>query len=422
MKAKILFVDDEPEIIAGLKRMLFSFRNVWNISYALSGQEALELLSHDNFNIVVTDMKMPGMNGVELLAKVKKHYPQVFRFILSGHIDEKDAVKACGVAHQFISKPAATDQIKGIIEKSLNLKNYIENEDIVRIISGIGELPGLSEVYLQIENEMEKENVSLDKIANLISVDLSLTAKILQLVNSSFFGLNLRITNLNQALSYLGLNTLKAIIIHVSLFSLRKNAELHRDFFKSIDEHCLNVAFIAKKIMSKCHKDKSRIDEAFISGIVHDAGKIILCEVPNYYDKVTENIIDRKMRFDESEKEIYGFTHAEVGAYLLGLWGLPTPIVEAAAFHHCPKLSGNFDFTPLTAVHLADSFIRDSQLIYEFFEQENAKSSITDNSELKSVLKNVDFEYIEQINLEFNLTQFMELYLQIPKDSFSNNY
>ncbi|NOX17986.1 MAG: response regulator [Chlorobi bacterium] len=121
MKLDILFVDDEVNVVHGLKRMLRPLRNEWNFYFAYGGKEALEIMKEHRIDVIVSDMIMPEMSGAELLEKVKEKYPSVIRYILSGYSKEAFALQSAKTAHQFIAKPIAPEELKEKITRSRKL-------------------------------------------------------------------------------------------------------------------------------------------------------------------------------------------------------------------------------------------------------------------------------------------------------------
>ncbi|OGU11090.1 MAG: hypothetical protein A2X61_00250 [Ignavibacteria bacterium GWB2_35_12] len=357
MKISILFVDDDKDVIDGYKRMLFSMKKEWEQYYALSGEEALKILEENKIDVIVSDMKMPGMDGTELLGKVKELYPRILRIILSGHQDEIKIINTTTLAHQFLLKPCDTNQIKSVIEDAFSLRTNLENEKLMSIINGIGQLPAIPELYLEIERMMNSQDVSLAIVSKLISKDPAITAKILQTVNSAFFGLPRRVSSLIDALSFLGTNTIKSIILYLQSFASANYPPETRAYCEEVGRHSLMVALTAKEIGKIENKDKQMLDDIYIAGILHDIGKIILMQVPGYYNKMsilnstgTRNSID-------IEYQLLGVSHEWVGAYLLGIWGLPKTVIEAIAFHHSPGKVNESEVTALSILHVANAFV-----------------------------------------------------------------
>jgi HD-like signal output (HDOD) protein/ActR/RegA family two-component response regulator len=401
-KKKVLFVDDDPELINGLKRSMYVLRRNWEVEFAGSGEEAVKILDQSDFDVVVTDLRMPGMNGVSLLKKIKETKPHILRVILSGQIDEANSIKATNLAHQFISKPSSTEVIRETIEHAGHIHSGIINTEMIRLINGIGELPGLPEIYLKIEKLLQSDNATFDKIAKLVSSDLSLAAKILQVVNSGFFGLKMRITDLMQALSFIGLNTLKAIILHISVFSTAGQSGKKIHFIKKVASESLNGGILAKKIAARYTNDREIIDDSFTAGILQDTGKLILAMQDEFPENAEMKARESKKFVWEAETEIYGYNHADAGAYLLSTWGIPNSIVEAAAFHHKPSMQYSDKFTTVTAVHISNGIIHSESV--------DEEPNILGRETLKEFYPEIDFDYLEKLNLIGKIPEIVDEY------------
>lgn len=336
MKLKVLFVDDEPEILDGYKRIFFKYRNDWEQFFAISGQDALKIIEENNVEVVVSDMRMPGMDGNELLQKIRELNPEILRIILSGHQNEFKIIKSLSSAHQFLTKPCEPEKLSQTIKNAHNLRLLVENKKTLDFVKGINRLPSLPEVYIELEKELNKQDASFSNIENIIVRDPALTAKILQTVNSGFFGIPRQISNLLDALNFLGTNLVKSIILYLETFSSNNFNGDSAKHIKEISQHSFRVAEISRIICKSEKLSKSETDDIFIAGILHDVGKLILSNNNGYFEEVNQKIQLSKISWQEAERELYGFTHSGVGAYLLGIWGLPKQVIQAVAFHHNP--------------------------------------------------------------------------------------
>lgn len=356
MKLKILFVDDEPKVLQGLQRMMRSMRGKWDIVTAGSGPEALELLRREPMDVVVTDMRMPGMDGNQLLQEIKNRYPEIVRIILSGQSDREMILMSVRPAHQYLSKPCGDEILKSTIERSCGLRDLLDNNSLKRLVSQIDSLPSQPALYLQILREVESPYSSMRKIGEIISQDLGMTAKILQLVNSAFFGFRRHISSPAEAAELLGLETIKALVLSVKIFSQLDKASMRVLPVERIWAHSLATGVFAKTIAAAEGQERPVIDDAFMAGLLHDAGKLILgANLPGQYKEALEAARHQGASDLEAERRAFGVTHAEVGAYLFALWGLPFTIVEALAFHHSPLSCSHKEPGVLTAVHIGSA-------------------------------------------------------------------
>jgi HD-like signal output (HDOD) protein len=354
-KKRILFVDDEPHLLAGLKRILRSRRKEWEISFVQSGTEALKSLAAMPFDVILTDFRMAGMNGLELLKDVKARHPQVVRIFFSGEVDQGLIMESVKVAHQFISKPCNAETLKEKIEQTISLRHILEDEAIRAIVSEIDSLPSLPTLYSEIMAELSSPTSSIKKIGHIISGDIAMTSKILQLVNSPFFGLRRRVTSPDQAVLLLGMDIVKSLVLSLQIFSQFSMPKVFSPTVSGLWEHSLATGKLAKQIAANEHLSKEFEDQSFMAGMLHDCGKLVLlANFPEQMQTVLTESRDTQASELDLEEKVFGVTHAPVGAYLLGLWGLPAAITSAISYHHSPGQSPENAFSVLTAVHVAN--------------------------------------------------------------------
>lgn len=355
---RILFVDDEVQILEGLQNLLRRQRRKWDLVFCPGGDEALAALAAQPFDVVVTDMRMPGMDGAALLHEVKERYPALARVVLSGHADPDALHRALPVAHQFLSKPCDAEVLRVVIERACNLQAMLADETIRRTIGKLDKLPSVPRTYLQLTDALSRPNVGLADLAAIVEQDPAMSAKVLQLVNSAYFGLPRQMTSIRQAVLYLGTDVLRGLALTADVFAAADLLDLD-DF--SLD-HLQQSSLLTARLASKFLDDKARSESAFTAAIVHDVGQLVLAMgLPSSYAGVHRSAEAVRRPVHEVEREVFGTTHAEIGAYLLGVWGLPFPIVEAVAYHHAPGLVTEGARDVIGAVHVADVLVHEAQ-------------------------------------------------------------
>lgn len=358
----ILFVDDELMVLQGLKRMLFKYKKEWKMSFVNSGSEALEFLSNNAVDVIISDMKMPVMDGVQLFDQVRTRFPNVIRIILSGQSDQEQLKKAANVAHQFLSKPCSSDTIKEVIDNAFFTYGIMNNESVRRILSNIDSLPTLPHVYEELIHEANSEEFSLKRVGEIVAGDASLSANILKLVNSSFWGLSRKVMTPEQATSLLGFDVIKGLVLSTDVFHQLKVKD--SPYFSSTRfmSKCQKVSSLSKKIMKEMGGSKEDCDAASIAGMLNDLGRLIL--LANFFDSYSTIIkmtTETKRPLQEVENEMIGVNHADIGAYLLGIWGLEKQIIEAIAYHHTPSLSSERGATVVAAVAAANAIVDEKE-------------------------------------------------------------
>jgi len=353
-KKRILFVDDEQNILAGLKRMLRSMRKEFDLHFAENGKEALDIMSDTDFHVVVSDMRMPGMDGAQLLTKIQEIHPYSIRIMLTGQADEESILRTVGVVHQFLAKPCEPEHLKAVLLRASGLHDLITHTPLKEIVSRLGTLPSLPEVYGKLRKAMADSEISVAEIAAIIEEDLAMSAKVLQLVNSAFFGLFQTVESPVRAVNLLGLETVKNLVLGVGAFS-EINASSKLFSVQQLWSHSMAVAAMAKKIAADTSDDKELIDYCFIAGLLHDIGKLVLlAQMQAEYEQAIVMAEEQNILLRAAEKEIFETVHGDIGAYLMGLWGMPGPVVEAIGFHHRVDSYPDNAFSPAIAVHVAN--------------------------------------------------------------------
>ena len=210
-KRRILFVDDEPEIRAGLRNLLYKERKRWDMVFAESAVTALTAMREAPFDVVVSDMRMPGMDGAALLNIVKVEFPATARIMLSGHAERDAIVRALPAVHQLLSKPCDESTLRAAIERGFNFAARIPDRRVREVIGRIDKLPSLPAVFADLERALHAPATTSAELVALARRDLSLAAKILQLVNSPYFGGGRTTSSISHAISLLGTERIRFI-------------------------------------------------------------------------------------------------------------------------------------------------------------------------------------------------------------------
>lgn len=356
MKKRILFVDDEPNVLDSWRRTLSSLEQEWSTGFASSGQEALAALARDSYDVIVTDTRMPGMDGGQLLSEVKAKHPHVVRILLSDQSDLDAVLRSVGAAHQCLPKSCAPGLLRATVARACAVRDLLTNDALRKLVSGMQTLPSLPSLYREVTEELQSPNASIEKVGRIIAKDIGMVTKVLQLVNSPFYGLRSHVASATQAVALLGLDTVKSLVLSIKVFAQFERA--HQSFF-SLDvlwNHGMIVGRSAQMIAKEHGADQRIMEEAFTAGLLHDVGLLVLAtNLPTQYTDTLALMQNRGIPEWEAEREVLGATHGDIGGYLLGIWGLSDTIVEAVAFHHEPSRSTGKTFSPLTAVHVANA-------------------------------------------------------------------
>lgn len=301
--------------------------------FAAGPEEALAKVAETDFDVVVSDMRMPHMDGADLLARIKQVQPKAVRMILTGQTEQESVMKSVFIAHVFLSKPCDPDFLRAIVDRACNLSSMLDSQALRAAAGRVDMLPAAPRTYVALNEALVKASCSAGDVAKIIEGDVGLCAKILQLVNSAFFGLPRNIKSLSEAVTYLGTLTIKNLAMALEVFaSSPERAGLSSAELDELQAHSLLAGQIARRIAPR---DKGNPDEAFLAGLLHEVGRLI--------------------RIDEhsTSAEAPPMDRALLGAYLLGLWGLPHPIMESVAFHRQPRLVPHTTFELVDVIYLA---------------------------------------------------------------------
>jgi HD-like signal output (HDOD) protein/CheY-like chemotaxis protein len=365
------------------------------MEFVLGGQEALCALEAGPFDVIISDMRMPKMDGATLLRIVQERYPATVRIVLSGQAELETALRAVPVAHQFLNKPSEPGVIENVVERACRLQQIVNNDGVRAIVGRIRKLPTVPRVYSQLERALATDDPSMRDIAEIVKQDTAICAKILQVANSGFFGLPRAMVTVEDAARYLGLSTIRHVTLAVEVFTHgEERARLPQGIsMEVLQRHSSIVGDVAASFFS----ERKQKEDAFVVGLLHDIGKLLMAfELPEKTEEVTARMRTQGLSMAEVENACWGVTHAEVGGYLLGLWGLPYSVVEAVANHHAPGRVEPREFGVLAAIHIADCLV----------------GEVEDDIELGQESSGLDQDYIDDIGVR----QTMAEWRRVAKD------
>jgi HD-like signal output (HDOD) protein/CheY-like chemotaxis protein len=356
-RPRILFVDDEPLVLRSLRRTLAARGLPWELQFADTGEQALEMAGRDPIDVIVSDMHMPKMDGATLLGRVQERHPGVVRMVLSGHTDPKLVFRVVPVAHQFLTKPFETAVLAAAIERALEFRKVIGSPALQALVGGDSKLPMAPKAYSALTRVLAREDASISDVVAVVERDAGLAARVAQLASSAFFRVPRTITGLAGYVSYLGVEIIKTLVLTVEIvdmFGARKAAPPGFSI-DALERHAAAVGHIARRIVTR----RELAEDAFLSGILHDVGRLVLASrMPDAFAKATAAGGGSGPAMLAAEFEQFGATHAEIGGYLLGIWGLPLEVVDGVLGHHQPGRIAGKEVDVGAAVHLGNVLAR----------------------------------------------------------------
>jgi len=355
MPRRLLFVDDEQMVLDGLRRALRDMRFEWEMQFVDSGDRALQELDRQPYDAIITDMRMPSMDGAQLLEAVQTRNENIVRVVLSGQSSKDEVLRSVAPTHQFLSKPCDTEELKLRLSLAFSMSDALANGALKALVARLRSIPSLPLLYNELTKALASPTTSLLHLERIIERDVGMAAKILQLANSAFIGARREVSGLRQAVSLIGTDAIRTLVMSVHIFSKFERNSSVKVYLPSLWEHSVEVATLARQIAT--HENQTGImrEQSFTAGLLHDIGRaILLSEIPSDYLPILKQASINTGATLQLESEKFGCTHAQIGAYLMSIWGLPAALVHAVSLHHRPSEGAQSYFSPLTAVHCAD--------------------------------------------------------------------
>jgi HD-like signal output (HDOD) protein/CheY-like chemotaxis protein len=331
---RLLVVDDDPGRAAELAAMLAAAPEGWQVETALSGRGALAALAARRFDMLITDLRVAGLGSGALLATAAMEHPDVVRMVRSAAGVERPML-AAACAHQFLAEPLDERVVVAQVARAFALRDTLGASDVRAIVGRMTAIPTLPALYTAVAHELSRLHVSGRRIGEIVSGDPAMAAKVLQMVNSPFFGRQMRVSDPGVAVQLLGLETIRGLVLSTHVFeTFRRPARGALDI-EQLWQHASSVGTIAGSLAEMEGGSAELVQDARTAGLLHDVGKLLLvATLPVVSMRVRERARREGRPTVDVEREEFGVTHAELGGYLLGLWGLPDPVVEATAWHH----------------------------------------------------------------------------------------
>lgn len=329
----VMFVDDDPLVLGALANRLRRHRDRWRMVFAASAADALTALEAARFDVIVSDLRMPGMDGAELLERVRATFPDVVRIVLSGHADHQTLLRALPFAHQYLTKPCAAEVLADTIDRACQLGALLANPVLREVVGRIDRLPSVPELHTELVALLARPDVDLERVTEVIQADPAMAAKVIQLASSACFGPPRPVRSIRQAVRDLGAGLLASrTLASLAFVRLPDEPDCEREFsLERVQIHSLVSARFAARIAGP----GERGDLAYTAGLLHDVGRIVIAlAMRPHHRRIGEAMRNEACSREAAELAVLGATHAEVGAYLLGMWGVSFEIVEAVARHH----------------------------------------------------------------------------------------
>ncbi|BAE49848.1 HDOD domain-containing protein [Paramagnetospirillum magneticum] len=313
----ILFVDDEKGVLDGLRRSLYGQRNEWNMRFALGGLEALAILEAEAIDVVVTDMRMPGIDGAALLDRVRTLQPETARIVLSGFSEREAIFRTVGPAHQYYVKPCQPQVLVEAIRRALSVRRTLRSPALLALVAGATSIPALPRALTALFAELQSPNGSASEVARIISSDVGLTVNLLKLTNSGFFYIPSAITDVLQAVKMLGFEMLRALTVMAGIFEAFRCCGIDCDVLRQLEQRSLQIGALARKIAEANGLGQAALDQTQCAGMLAHVGSLLLfSNWPDVMAEVRRGLDRSGGGIIAAERDALGATHAELGGVL----------------------------------------------------------------------------------------------------------
>lgn len=363
MNQKILFVDGDATALRELFEAFAARALPWEPLYCRGGLAALNLLHLSPCAAVVTDLRLPDMSGDQLLEQVARQHPQMHRVVLADPGDLQALLHCVGNVNQFLILPCEVERLQIVLERAVTFNLWLPDQSLQELLGPLPQLPSPEAYYHAVVQELQSSDPSVDALSEIIAADPAMTARVLQLANSAAYGLPTEDVDPVAAVRELGLANVKSLLLLSHTYSNFAKLAAAGFSVPALWGHSQAAARLAAAIARAAGANAETVQQSATAGLLHDLGKLALfANLTAQGQQVVELVKAQAVPWWQAELQVFGATHAEVGGWLLGLWGLPVAIVEAVALHHHPTRFLNRGFCPLTAVHVADAFLRSENL------------------------------------------------------------
>ena len=345
-------------MLDGLRRTLYGQRDRWETAFAAGAAAGLEACEQEPFDVVVSDMRMPEVDGAALLGVVAERWPTTVRVVLSGQTDMMAALRASGSPTSSCPSPVEAAVLESVLERACGLRDLVTDPRIEAIVGGLETLPAVPAIYHQLTMVLGRADASIVDVAVVVQRDPALSAKILQLVNSSFFGQAREVTSIERGVSLLGTRLIQSLAMVHGVFNSLERHAVPVDFdARGEQTHATIVAGLARRFAT----DRAQGESAFTAALLHDVGRLLLAvRAPDAYTAAWDRALADRIPLVDAEIATLGLSHADFGAYLLGVWGLPWAIIDGVRCHHRPATATGADDLSLL-VHAADALVHEAR-------------------------------------------------------------
>ncbi|MCI0533890.1 MAG: HDOD domain-containing protein [Verrucomicrobiales bacterium] len=362
-KRRILIVTPDPQAFRALQSSLEQLCPAWEAQLALDGSDALEQIDRDSYEVVLADESLLFGSGLQLLDVIWERQPGILRFLHTAEPSQELVMRCVWNSHRLFTETLTAEAVWGAIQRALEVEIWLANENTRKLVTRLRTFPILPTLYFKLLKELSSTDTSIETLATLIEQDLAISTKVIQVVNSSLYGVQRQVSDLKEAVQLLGFEAVKSLVLAIQVVASEDKVKPLYETIGDVWHHSLAVAALARQLATQFNpNDTALANEAYTAGLLHDLGKLVLeSNLGETYRDALIHAQKQRIPAVQAEAEFLGATHAETGAHLAALWGLPRRVVQAIALHHAPAQANEKTFSPLTAVHIANNLEHETQ-------------------------------------------------------------
>jgi DNA-binding NarL/FixJ family response regulator len=322
-RPRIVFVDDDRLVLSGLQNLLRKQRHEWEQVFVASGEAALEELARAPADIVISDMRMPGMDGPALLERIRALHPATVRIVLSGEAERADVLRALPAMHQFVTKPCSGTVLREVLARALRVRSAA-TPSIRAGIGRLAHLPVRHSVHADLLRAVNGNGVGIGDITAIVASSLALSVKVMQLANAGVFGAPAQpIVTIDAATRHLGADLLRTLVTgpgYLVPLAPSDTPGLPPPFFYQVRER---AAVRAARVADPTGAEHT-------AALIAEVGALVLALAePERYPPLVVAAGGDPVALQQMERAQLGIDRFQVTTYLIGLWGLPVPIAAA---------------------------------------------------------------------------------------------
>lgn len=400
---KIACLTQDKELISRIKNVLKKNHYELKLFFHKKLDEVLNSIDDDQIDYIFVDKDLQGEDFREVLQTIKSEFPHIVRILFAETWSQQLVLMTNDIVHLILEKKYLEENLNDLFIKASRLKELLKNKKLIKIVNSFDDLPVMQPVYMELLHNIQKPDTSLKKIAELVEGDISLSARVLQVANMSVFSHLGRISSTKQAVIFLGINVLRALILYLQVFSFDSSKGRFYKYLKQLEKHCLKVAETSKAIAQDYKVDRMMQDDCFTAGLLHDIGKLVILTKIENWQQIQDYARENSIPVWQAEEAIIGTSHAEIGAYLLGIWGFPTEIVDAVAYHHKPSESKKEFYLPLTFTHISEAMTQLDGIIDE-----------------ETYQRYLDLDYLDKLDIKQKTLDFYKIFNNISEPEINS--